>query len=553
MRKLLVFLLVFALLASLGAGCGKKDAAEPSDGQEPAPGDQPAEEPKEKVLVVALAGETECLDNQQSTGPMKNVLINIADWQWWGYETVELADGRLIVDTEQVQPRMITGWEEERHDDGSVTYTMHIRPGMTHFSGNPVTAEDFVKSMKRRAKFGRDASERTWNAIYSNEPGTLEIVDDLTFKINAPQPSVGDLFKHLGPMRIIYDWKTIEEEADPGDEDYKEHLKRHLPASGPYMLDSWTTGVELVLKCHEDWWGDAIGERPYFDKVVFRIVPSEADRILLLRSGEVDFAFNISAKEALAMKDEPGVQVATYPSQEYLYCGMNPAMEPFDNVKVRQAMNYAFPYQAVLDQAYQGAAQRFNGALPTGCPLAPEEPYYTEDLDKAKALLEEAGYGDGLKLKLSIDEAQPVHESIAVFFQGNLKKIGVDLEIEKLPAAVFQSETRGRKLAMLLDQTLWWVNDPLFMLEESFRSDMHVNITGYKNDRVDHLLHGACKTFDKAEREAMLQEVIDIVHEDAAWVFIAQPDFVVTMKDDIKGYVKQNTQLHHLWLLYRED
>lgn len=556
MKRLLVLFAVAALVLTV-VGCAPKPApttpTTPTAPTTPTTPTTPTAPPKEKVLVVALSGEIESLDNQQTLGPMKNVIIQIGDWTWWNYETVTLPDGRMTVDTSKFAPALVTHYDVENLPDGRVKYTLHIRKDAVHASGYPVTAEDFAKTMFRRAKFKRDASERTQNHIFGTEPGVLEVVDEKTLNIYAKAPSTDDMFLHLGPMRLIYDWKTIEEKKDPKDEDALEYLKRNFPSSGPYKLDQWVKGVEIVLVRNDKWWGVNEGMRPYFDKMVFRIIPSEADRVMLLRRGEVDFATDISAKEALAMKGAAGVRVETYPSQEYLYAGMNVAFPPFDNVLVRKALNYAFPYQTVLDRVYQGAARRFYGALPQGCRAAPTEPAYTTNLATARSLLEQAGYKDGLKLTLTINESSPTHEEVAVYFQANLRQIGVDLEIQKVPPAVFSAETRARKVPFMLDQTLWWVNEPLFMLSQSFRSDQHANIAGYKNDRVDELLFGALKEADYSKRHAMYEEVVQLVQEDAAWIFIAQPDFVLAMRDDLEGYVAQNTQLHHLWLLRRKE
>jgi peptide/nickel transport system substrate-binding protein len=539
-RKGLVLVLILSLALSVAAvtGCNKK-----SSGKTP-----------KDTLVVAMAGDMENLDNQQSVGPMKNVLIQLTDWQWWGYKKVQLPNGLWTVDTSKIEPRLVTKWEEQALPDGRFKYTLYLRKDAKHYgSGNPVSAFDFVTNVQRRATFGRDSSERAEVQLYSLDKGATNIIDEKTVEFIARGPTIDNMFLHLGPQRNIVDWKTVLAKADKTKDPWGlEVLKRQMFASGPFMLESWTSGVEIVLKKNPDWWGKQIGEEVKLNKVVFRIVPSETDRVLLLKKGEVDMAFDLSPSSIVDLKTSKGVKVLDFPSTYQYYVGMNQNVKPFDNVKLRQAMSYAFPYKEVIDKVFMGLAQRLPGPLPKGIRTALDAPPYDTDLVKAKQLLKEAGYEKGLDLTLYLDANYPAMEQASILFQAKLKEIGVNVTIQKLAAAEFSKAMRDGKTGFFFDQSLWWVQEPSFLLRNSFKSDIHTNYARYKNARVDQLLVDRLKEPSAEKRDVMYKEIVQIVAQEAPWIFVAQPNFMLPMRDNVQGYVYQNTQLHHLWLLYKQ-
>lgn len=502
-----------------------------------------------KVLVVAQAGDIDSLDNEKALGPSKNAIILCSDWQYLGFKPVKLANGLMDVDVNTLAPRIVEKWETKRAADGRVQYILHVKRGLKHHSGNPVIAQDIAFALQRRRAFGRDTIERSLGRFEADKD--LQVPDDYTLIINAAGPAPL-LFGGVMTQRNVYDSKKVKELAGTKDPWGEEYLKKNCVAGGPYKLTRWTPGVEMVFDRWPEWWGNQTGEKTSIDQIVLRVVPSVETRSLLLQRGEVDVALDMPSKEINKLRAVKGVTVLSYPSNNLLYVGVNPAIKPFDNVKVRRAMANAYPYEATLKDVFRGDARRLNGPIPTGVKLARKVPAYSTNLEKAKALLAEAGIAPGTEITLTFDAKYQSHEDLAVLYKANLEKLGLRVNIQKMPTAQFNTETRAKKIGLFFYEALWWVADPLYILSLSFDSTAHTNVSGYRNAYADELLTKAFQTESENERLKILTTIQNFVIDDVAWVFVAQPNFNMVMRDTIGGYVHQNTELHHLWLLTKK-
>lgn len=501
------------------------------------------------VLVVAQGGDIESLDAVFALGPSYNAIQLCANWQYTGYKPVQLKNGLLTVDATTHTPRIVEKWEDSPLPGGRHQYTLHLRRGMTHHSGNPVTAHDIAWFLRKERAAERDTMAREFG--YFDADKDLEIVDDYTLRINTGR--FAPLFHHtVMKTRALYDSKKIEEMAGANDPWGKEVVKNNCVAGGPYKLVKWTRGVEMVFERFPEWWGNNTFEKSSIDQIVLRVIPAVETRVLLLQRGEVDLALDLPIKEINRLRRANGVKVLSYPSNNLLVGQMNPTIKPFNNVKVRQALSYAFPYNAAIKEVYRGDARRMTGPLPIGVKLARKTPAYSTDLKKAKQLLVEAGYGKGLTIPLAFDARFSTHEDLAVLYKANLQKIGVKLNIRKLPSAQYATEGRAKKLPFFFWEILWWVPDPGYIMLFSFLTESVTNQNNYSNSRVDALIREGLVEKDQTQRLKILDQAQNLVLKDVPWVFVAQPNFNLAMRDNIDGYVHQNTELHHLWFLKKK-
>ncbi|MDR7555485.1 MAG: ABC transporter substrate-binding protein [Armatimonadota bacterium] len=502
-----------------------------------------------KVLVVAQAGDIDSLDNEKALGPSKNAIILCTDWQYLAFKPVQLKSGLWTVDTNVLVPRIVEKWEERALPNGRYQYAFQIKRGLKHQSGNPVTAHDIVFSMQRRQAFKRDTLERTLGRFEANKD--LAVPDDYTLQINAAGVAPL-LFKSVMTQRNLYDSKRVKELAGASDPWGEEYLKKNCVGGGPYRLSKWTPGVEMVFDRWPDWWGNQTWEKTTVDQIVLRVVPSVETRALLLQRGEVDIALDMPPREIDRLRSVQGVKILSYPSQNMLYVGINPVIKPFDNVKVRKAMALAFPYQTAIEQVFRGDARRLNGPVPTGVALARKVAAYSTDLNKAKGLLTEAGVPGGTEIALTLDAKFQTHEDLAVLYKANLEQLGLRVNIQKMPSAQFNTETRAKRIAFFFYEALWWVPDPLYILSLSFESKAHTNVSNYQNAQVDDMLAKALETADEKQRLRLLEQVQNFVIDDVGWVTVAQPNFNLAVRANIDRYVHQNTELHHLWLVQKK-
>lgn len=543
--------LVFLVGCSGSGGSGSSSnsttapKAEAPKQEAPAKSAEPAAAPKPKVLIVAQSGDVDSLDNDKSLGPSKASIILYSDWQWLGYKKVRAGDV-TVVDTSEIVPRIVEKWETKDLPDGRAQYTLHVRKGMKHLSGNPITAHDLLFSLERRRAMKRDSLEKT-QGFFEATSEYVKLVDDYTLQVTTRQPS--RFFFQMWTQRNIYDSAKVKKEAGPNDPWGQEYLKKNAAGGGPFILKKWTPGVELEFEKNPNWWGSAIGEAVKLDKIMVRVIPSTETRVLLLRRGEIDIAFDLPQKEINSLRNVQGVKVISAPSTNQLYVGMNPAIQPFDNVKVRQAMNYAFPHKDAIDKVFVGAARRMTGAVQIGLPGSLDKPMYETDLDKAKALLAEAGFSSGLTVPLTYDGGNQIHEDLAVLFQANLAKIGVKAELQKMQTAQFRTATGKKSLPFFFYEALWWIEDAGYSLDLGFLCGGHNNVANYCDKALDKELEEVRSIRDDKERNARYLTINKKLVEQAPWVFVAHPNFNLAMRDNIDGYVYQNTQLHHLWLL----
>ncbi len=303
--------------------------------------------------------------------------------------------------------------------------------------------------------------------------------------------------------------------------------------SGPYRLVSRTPDEEVVFEARDNYWGG----RPAYDKIVWKIIPSPAERVQLLRAGVIDLAVGLGTEEFNALDGSEGVKVVRAPSKNMAYVGMNNSIAPFDDVAVRQAVSYGVDYDDILENVYKGDARRLHGAIPNGSAVSlGAEVGYFQDTAKAQELLASSSY-DGSTVTLSIDSAKAEHQLIAVRVQSALREIGMDIEIETLQSPVFAERKVGKQLQMFVDELLAWIDDPNYQLSLTLESGVFGNYADYSNARVDEIITDGWAEQDPDARRAIFEEAQRLISEDAPWVFLAQPDFKFAMREDVDGFV----------------
>ena len=275
-------------------------------------------------------------------------------------------------------------------------------------------------------------------------------------------------------------------EKDPWAADW---AKRNAAGSGPYALTTNTPGVEVVLEARKDHWMGA----PQFQKVVFKFVPNEADRVLLLKRKAIDMVVGrpgLSPRSIKQFENDKDFNVFTAPDTVCNWLAMNQTKKPLDNVKVRQAINYAIPVAAIVPNVLLGYGAQMKSTLPALMPgydgsLSP----YKYDLDKAKALMKEAGVTTPVTLDLAVRIGWQPHEEAAVWIQRELEKIGFKINITRQTDATFRQLASKGDMQLSIETWQSWVNDPFFHLVPLFHSTSKgTNTAFYNNPELDKIL-----------------------------------------------------------------
>ena len=554
MHKKMVWVISLLLTLSLLVTACAAPAAEAPSGEaasEAAPAES-SDAAGEKVLIVAVDGDVDTFDPCCTVGTKtsQTAIQNTFD-QLTQYAQIEkkLADGTpyMTVDTGNIVGMLAESWKQEGAD---VIFT--LREGLTFADGTPIDAQAIVDGYKRVYEVG-GVSTFLLGMAGVTSPDQITVVDERTIKMTADVAN--NLINLNNVMHNTSAVSPAEMAANAGDDGYgKEYFRQKLGVgNGPFIMTEYVPGDRMVFEARDDYYGG----RAALDKVIVKIIPDAAQRVLLLKSGEVDMIMIPPIRDLADLEADPNIKVISVPTTQNRMLMMNNTIAPFDNKLVRQAFAYAVPYDTIIDEVWQGRARRLKSPIADGTPTSDYSFWkYETDPEKAAALLAEAGFpgGEGLPpIKLSVRIGTEEDERAAVFIQDALSKIGVTIEIEKTTFAAFNEAQQKHELQMSIDEWISWVNDPFYHLSWLYRSTSPTIYTNYSNPEVDELI--AKYTLwagDPAERDAASVRIQELVVDDVPVIYLAAPNFNLAMRSNVTGYVYYNDELNRYYYLDKE-
>ena len=319
---------------------------------------------------------------------------------------------------ETFTPLLAESWEKS--DDGLV-WTFHLRSGVTFHDGEPMNADAVVKSITL-------AKEKAGASFIWLPLSTVEAVDDLTVKFTLAWAQPLELIVGSEYAAYIVSPKALD--AAAADENF--WSAGVSAGTGPYMIESYTADQELVLTQNTEYWGG--WEAGQYEKVLVQFVPEATTRQQMMEGGEADIVTSIPADSYASFEGNPDYTISVEPALFNYTAFFNTLKAPLDNVKVRQALSYAMPYDDIIAIGASGRGTQSYGAAPNGVfPYSTDVKQYTYDLEKAKELLKEAGYeGGGFSLRLTYASENSTEEAFAPLIKDSFAQIGVDVTIEPL-------------------------------------------------------------------------------------------------------------------------
>lgn len=426
-----------------------------------------------------------------------------------GLTKVVITEGKL-----SWEPLLATSWEQVER----TRWRFKLRQGVTFSDGKPMTAEDAVFSVKKVAD---PASGKT--SILNNIAGA-EKVDDQTVDILTKGP---DFFVYRAVAEIVI-------EPDGWGKTDPKKASETLIGTGPYTLASVSGGRDLAtLTRNDSYWG----KKPFFDQIDLRVIPDSGARLAALNAGEIDVAFDLAPDLAQAAPAS-----LTTPATEVDILRINALKPPLNDVRVRQALNYAVDQKVLIDNIRLGFANAPNGQAVT----PPVHGYNAEihdygyDPDKAKALVNEAGAsGATISLMCPSEYYGQVGVDTCQTLQANYQAIGLNVNLQFLP------HDRWIKEGLLAPQNKLTPPDLFYIQAGSETLDATPQIRNYftcDTDRstiCDSELADSAKNAlsisDEAEQAKAYQQVIATAHDRAAFVWLTNPSTVVAVAKDIQG------------------
>jgi len=407
-----------------------------------------------------------------------------------------------------------------------------LRQGVKSNWGNELTAEDVKWTWDRKLHLSGLGPFQT-GVLGITKEDQIQVDGKYVISFHVPKPTPLLLKQMVNLSNPVYDATKCKQVASSDDPWAHKFLENNTAGFGPYVVSQLTRGQQAVFKARADYYRG----KPYMDTVIFKEVPTSATRLSLLQGGSVDIAQFLQPLEYITLMKVPGVKVDAVPASFAIWIELNAKIKPFDNVKVRQALNYALPRDEILRTVYQSLADKQTGCIPKIYPDFTDKFWnYDTDLDKAKALLSEAGMAQGFRSVLSYNAGDPVQEPIAILYQTSLGKIGVEITLNKVPAATFYDFVTKREQPMIFYLDSPWVPDPGYSTQLYFNSKSYVDYSNYVNTEVDQLIKSGLETLDPNTRLETYTKVQQIVMSEAPWGFIAWPRYVLGRRANLKGF-----------------
>ena len=487
----------------------------------------------ETLLVVQELGPNS-LDMQ---GVGSNQTVNGLSWNCYdrlmSYGSKTLPDGSKSYDRMMLTPELAESWEVAA--DG-MSCTFKLRKDATFHDGSPVTARDVKWSFDRAVKIGGFPTFQM-SAGSLEKPEQFVVVDDHTFRVDYLRKDKMLLFNLAVVVPFVINSELAKKNATPEDPWAATWLKSNDAGGGAYRIDSWKPGTETVFVRFDNW---KSGPLPKIRRIIARDVPSSGTRRAMLERGDADLSAGFPPKDFDQIIKSGKMQVVATPIPNCLwYVALNCSRPPFDNVKLRQAVAWAMPYEQIQSNAFfDRAVPMYGGGASVEKPVWPQAFPYVTNIDKAKALMAEAGFPQGLDTTLSLDVGTAtVGEPAATLIQESLAKIGIRVVIEKIPGANWRTTLNKKELPMALNRFSGWLDYPEYYFYWNFHGNNSIfNISAYKNPAMDALIETARFTSDASAYETAIKNMVSLCMSDVPVVPLNQPFHDVAMQKSISGY-----------------
>lgn len=440
-------------------------------------------------------------------------------------------DGIVYEDFSKIVGALAESWEVS---DDKTSITFHLRKDAVSTAGNLLTADDVMWSFERgwelKANFRWYMTQVL--KIESYEQAFAK-VDEHTVKVTIPNPS--PLIDRLWVNNDLGILDATEVKNHVTDEDpwASTWLANHSASFGPYGVTKYTPGQEVIYEANEKYYR---GE-PRLKKVIFREMPTSANRVAALQAGSVDVAEYLLPRELSLVEKMPGAKVWKVFGNYIHRVEMNNEMEPFSNEKVRQALNYLVPRDGILKAVYFDTARITKSPISEIYPGFTDEYFqYSTDPEKAKALLAEAGYPEGFKTELGYRTGDQIEEEIAVILKSALAKAGIDVTLSKLPASTLVERYSNGKIPMYFFRDMAIVPDAAYVANLWLNSASLINYPRFKNEEVDKLIDSSLTSIDEPKRLEDMRRVQQATVESAPWIFLMNPGYQLATRSNVKGY-----------------
>jgi peptide/nickel transport system substrate-binding protein len=474
------------------------------------------------TIVYAITDTPPDLDPSSSAEFVESELFTNTLSRLFDYKTVKRADGTYVMQSAGYQPvvgSLVQSWTVS---PDKKTITVNLRQGVKNFLGHTFDAKDVTYTFDRLLALNGTGTFYE-HSIGITKPSNIVVVNPykIIFKLDFPAEL---FFKMMSiPHMGIVDSVVYKQHATKSDPWSSQWAHTNSVGWGPYEMTQNQQGVQIVLKADPNFWG----HKPAVQNIIEKAVPNSSNRLALLKGGAVDIAAYLQPRERISLKNDPNVKIAGFtPAQSHAILYMTNTAKPFDNKLVRQAVCYALPVDNIVKTVGLGTARAQQSPLPANYEFyAPQLDPYTYNVDKAKALLKQAGYPNGFSTSIGFSNDDPTVEQQAVMVQNALAAVGIKATLNKQPLATYSQNWLGAKYQMGMMFEGAFIPDFAYALHLWYygpKKQNFLDFTDYYNKNVDKWLDQANHTFDQATRKQLALATQKQILQDAPICYLAE-------------------------------
>lgn len=394
--------------------------------------------------------------------------------------------------TGEYQPSLAVSWDTPEE----TSWVFTLRDDAVFHDGAPVTAADVKASLEHLVEAGGPLAP-LWLALES-----IEAPDDTTVRINTATP-LGTMLANVALLAIV-----------PGNQVGEEGFFNQPVGSGPFKITSYQPDQELVLEVNADYWGDA----PGVQTLRFRDIPELSARVTALTTGEIDFTYQLPPDQIGLLSDNSDLAITLEPSYRYYFIWMNAQSENFADARVRQAMIHALDIEAIRSALLQDTGELMDAPIPSSVfGYAPQTPY-AYDPERARALLAEAGFPDGIETDMIwAPGSSPQDREIAQALFSYWNTVGITVNDRQSERAQWLDDLLALNWEMDFQTNGVITGDADFVLRRLYHSSANRN--GYANPELDEILDDAAATVDQEERANLYAQACEIIWSEAVGIY----------------------------------
>ncbi|WP_330220441.1 glutathione ABC transporter substrate-binding protein [Neobacillus mesonae] len=516
-RNLAAFLTILMALILMLAGCSGKSSTE--EGQKSKtkknPEAQPIVKKEGNSITIGIKDNLISMDPQDTNDTLSGSIQSTMLEGLVGFDK----DMKMI-------PVLAESYEAS--DDAKV-FTFKLKQGVKFHDGTPFNAEAVKVNIDRVAN--PDNKLKRYSMFELVEK--TEAVNEYTFRVTLKEPFGAMLNNFAHPAARMMSPAAIEK--------YGKDVATHPVGTGPFKFMEWDQSDHLTVEKNPDYWQKGL---PKVDGIKFKPVPENGARVAMLQTGEADFIYPIPTEQAEAVNGKDGIIVENKPSIVARYMSMNTMKKPFNDVRVRQAINYAINKEAFLKVVYRGFGSEMDSIIPANLQFYSQQTPYPYDPEKAKKLLKEAGYENGFETTVWGGNNSDAIKAME-FIQQQLGLVGIKVNVVPMESGTLSdkiwSVQNPKDAEVELYYGGWssstgdadWGIRPL--LGGDSKPPKSYNVSYYENKKVDELITTALQTADSTKRQEAYAEMQKIIWEDSPWAYLVVEDTMAGKKNYLEG------------------